>query len=70
MKLISENEDFYTYHDDVFGEVRVQKWESFKRQHQLNTPYDLVDGVENDEVNEEELQKGYEELYKEYIGAP
>jgi len=66
MKLISENEDFYTYQDDVFGEVKIQKWESFKRQSQLNVKPDLSDN----DVNEEELQKGYEELYKEYIGAP
>jgi hypothetical protein len=62
MKLIKETDQYYEYYDEIFGTVKLQKWSDFIRQKEIA---DNIDGV-----NEKELQEGYEELCKEYIGAP
>jgi hypothetical protein len=62
MKLIKETDQYYEYYDETFGQVKLQKWNDFLRQQEIA---DNINGV-----NEKELQEGYEELCKEYIGAP
>lgn len=62
MKLIKETDQYYEYYDETFGVVKLQKWNDFLRQQEIS---DNINGV-----NEKELQEGYDELCKEYIGAP
>lgn len=64
-KIIRETENFVTFDAGPFGEVTIMKWESFQK---LEKTLGIAD-KEND-VNEDEVQEGYDELTREYIGAP
>jgi hypothetical protein len=69
MKFIKETKDYYLYHDDVWGYMRLYKWNSFLREKEILDKIGQHDENEID-VNDEEVQSGYEELYSRFIGAP
>lgn len=69
MKFIKETKDYYLYHDDVWGHMKLYKWNSFLREKEILDRIGQHDENEID-VNEEEIQSGHEELYNRFIGAP
>lgn len=66
MKVVRVTDKYVEYYDEVWGTVKVQKWESFVREKEIMDKIDTASGG----VNQKELEEGYDELCKEYIGAP
>ena len=64
MKLVKVTEHYTEYYDEIWGTVKLVNWNSFLLQTKIA---DKINGVD---VNEKDLEEGYDELCKEYIGAP
>lgn len=66
MKLVKVTKNYTEFHDDIWGSIKLKNWDSFLRESEIS---DKID-EQIEEVDEEELKKGYDDLCKEYIGAP